>query len=272
MGKHLKGRAKGKFNGESRYKGDFTNQIKPMRSYHVIKVAELKVAYRGNTPSCDRCHSVPSHCPGGGIASKCRTNQGPLDHLYDHVKSLLNQLRHPPQVAASPTRQGHADTLVQAAANTQQAAQQLQTATTIVEQPAAAIIQHQAAEQDLVAVPAVNQPMIALDLIQVNSGSIQASQEGATEPEKDKAPLGEEDFYNHHHISPNNNDEISEEASDHDDVSNDISAENEDKDDSKSRDLPGLNFSAKQKKKHKQRLARARRKAEAEGSQQYTNF
>lgn len=77
MGKHLKGRVKGKFNGEKGYKADFTQQIKPMGSYHTIKGAEFKLAYRGNTPTCARCHTVPSRCPGGGIASKCCTNQGP---------------------------------------------------------------------------------------------------------------------------------------------------------------------------------------------------
>lgn len=89
MGNYLQGRVKGKYNGERRYKADFSHQIRPMGSYHILRGAEFKVAYRGNTPTCARCHAAPSQCPGGDIASKCCENSGPAVHLSEHIKDLL---------------------------------------------------------------------------------------------------------------------------------------------------------------------------------------
>ena len=51
---------KGQFNGERRYKVDFSGQKRPMGSFHIIGGAKVKVTYRGNTSTCGRCQGPPN--------------------------------------------------------------------------------------------------------------------------------------------------------------------------------------------------------------------
>ena len=66
-----KGPWEGQYNGERRYKVEFTSQIIPMGTYHLLNNAKIRVAYPGNTRTCGRCHQAPTSCPGGGIARAC---------------------------------------------------------------------------------------------------------------------------------------------------------------------------------------------------------
>ena len=50
------------YNGERRYKVDFSNQKTPMGTYHLLGGAKIRVFYPGNTTTCGRCHQAPTYC------------------------------------------------------------------------------------------------------------------------------------------------------------------------------------------------------------------
>lgn len=107
---YTSGKWKGQSTGERRYRADFSAQRIPMGSFHSIKGTHFKVTYRGNTPTCGRCHGSPAQCPGGGIASRCQEKGGPKVALDTHLKEVFRKLEglaHHQTPAASPLLQGN---------------------------------------------------------------------------------------------------------------------------------------------------------------------
>ena len=53
-GVHKEGPWKGQYNGDRRYKADFSAQILHMGTYHLLGGAKVRVAYPSNTRTCAR--------------------------------------------------------------------------------------------------------------------------------------------------------------------------------------------------------------------------
>ena len=85
---HKEGPWKGQFNGDRRYRADFTSQKLPMGTYHLVDGAKVRVLYPGNTRTCARCHQGPSLCPGGGMARDCAQLGGQRQPLIAHMRQL----------------------------------------------------------------------------------------------------------------------------------------------------------------------------------------
>ena len=86
----------GQYNGERRYKVDFTSQITPMGTYHLLNDAKVRVSYPGNTRTCGRCHKAPTSCVGGGIARVCGEYYGERVTLFKHMKELWKKINFDP--------------------------------------------------------------------------------------------------------------------------------------------------------------------------------
>ena len=95
-GVYKEGPWRGQYNGERRYKVDFSEQIIPMGTYHLLNSDKIKVIYPGNTRTCGRCHQAPSSCPGGGIARVCGEQGGERTTLYQHMKLIWEKTRYDP--------------------------------------------------------------------------------------------------------------------------------------------------------------------------------
>ena len=87
---------RGQYNGERRFKADFTQQTMPMGTYHLLDGAKVRVAYPGNTRTCGRCHQPPSNCAGGGIARVCGEQGGIRTTLYEHMKRIWEKIGYDP--------------------------------------------------------------------------------------------------------------------------------------------------------------------------------
>ena len=83
---------KGQYNGDRRYRVDFSGQKRPMGSFHILGGTRVKVVYTGNTSTCGRCQGYPTECPGGGIAGRCRENGGQMVPLGSHMRQVLQEL------------------------------------------------------------------------------------------------------------------------------------------------------------------------------------
>ena len=91
-----KGPWKGQYNGDRRYKVDFSNQIMPMGTYHLLNNDKIRVVYHGNTQTCGRCHQAPASCPGGGIARACGEQGGDRMTLLQHMKYIWSKIKYDP--------------------------------------------------------------------------------------------------------------------------------------------------------------------------------
>ena len=87
-GIHREGPWKGQYNGDRRYRADFSSQVLPMGTYHLVDGAKVRFVYPGNTRTCARCHQVPSLCPGGGLARECAGQGGRRVPLIAHMRQL----------------------------------------------------------------------------------------------------------------------------------------------------------------------------------------
>ena len=85
---------RGQYNGERRYKADFTEQIMPMGTYHLLNNDKIRVMYPGNTRTCGRCHQAPNSCAGGGIARVCGEQGGEKTTLYNHMKQIWSRIQY----------------------------------------------------------------------------------------------------------------------------------------------------------------------------------
>ena len=96
-GVYREGPWRGQYNGERRYKVDFTSQTLPMGTYHLLNNAKIRVAYPGNTRTCGRCHQAPISCPGGGIARVCGEQGGEKKSLLHHMKQIWSKIKYDPE-------------------------------------------------------------------------------------------------------------------------------------------------------------------------------
>ena len=53
-GVHREGPWKGQYNGDRRYRADFSAQVLPMGTYHLLGGARVRVIYLGNTKTCGK--------------------------------------------------------------------------------------------------------------------------------------------------------------------------------------------------------------------------
>merc|ERR1712081_52257 len=83
---------KGQYNGDRRFKADFSEQVLPMGTYHLLGGAKVRVVYPGNAKTCARCHQGPLLCPGGGMARECAEQGGRRVPLSHHMKQLWEQV------------------------------------------------------------------------------------------------------------------------------------------------------------------------------------
>merc|ERR1712081_108427 len=83
---------KGQYNGDRRFKADFSEQVLPMGTYHLLGGAKVRVVYPGNTRTCARCHQGPLLCPGGGLARECAEKGGQRLPLYHHMRQLWDKV------------------------------------------------------------------------------------------------------------------------------------------------------------------------------------
>ena len=84
---------RGQCNGERRYKVDFSRQIMPMGTYHLLGGSKIRVAYPGNTRTCGRCHQGPATCPGRGKARECGEQGGERKSLFHHMKQIWQKIK-----------------------------------------------------------------------------------------------------------------------------------------------------------------------------------
>ena len=92
LGRYTGGPWKGQYNGERRYRADFSNQVVPMGTYHLLGGTRVRVLYNGNTNTCARCHKAPTQCMGGGKAKVCGDKGGPRVNLKDHMLHLWRRV------------------------------------------------------------------------------------------------------------------------------------------------------------------------------------
>ena len=90
------GPLRGQYNSERRYKVDFTQQIMPMGTYHLLGGSKVRVAYPGNTSTCGRCHQAPAHCAGGGLARVCGEQGYERKTLFHHMKQVWEKIKYDP--------------------------------------------------------------------------------------------------------------------------------------------------------------------------------
>ena len=91
-----------KKSGDRRYKADFSNQILPMGTYHLIARKKVTVVYPGNLRTCARCHQGSDLCPGKGFANRCKENNGPMVLLSTHINHLKAEIQN---IRANPPDQ-----------------------------------------------------------------------------------------------------------------------------------------------------------------------
>ena len=91
-GVHKEGPWKNKYNGERRYKVDFSQQKLPMGTYHLIGGFKVRILYPGNLKTCGRCHKSPTSCVGGGVASVCAEREGVRVPLISHMQQLWSKI------------------------------------------------------------------------------------------------------------------------------------------------------------------------------------
>ena len=92
QGTYKVGPWRGQYNGDRRYTVDFSGQILPMGTYHILGGARCRIAYPGNVQTCARCHNFPKACPGSGMARSCDEKGGKRRSLSDHMKRVWVKL------------------------------------------------------------------------------------------------------------------------------------------------------------------------------------
>merc|ERR1711954_329726 len=92
---------KGQYNGHRRYKADFSEQVLPMGTYHLLGGAKVRVVYPGNTRTCARCHQGPLLCPGGGLTRDWAEQGGQRLPLYHHMSQLWDKVGYQAEVINS---------------------------------------------------------------------------------------------------------------------------------------------------------------------------
>ena len=91
--KYSEGPFKGKYNGEWKYQVEFSKQIsRNMGTYHYLDGEKTRIFYRGNDKTCGRCHQTSRGCPGKGIARECQEAGGGRVNLYDHMRTLWQEI------------------------------------------------------------------------------------------------------------------------------------------------------------------------------------
>ena len=70
-----------------------------MGSYHLIDGLKVSVRYPGQRQTCGRCHNVPQHCPGKGIAKKCESEGGDRVDFADYIQHLWNRVGYSPPLS-----------------------------------------------------------------------------------------------------------------------------------------------------------------------------
>ena len=96
-GVHKDGPWKNQYNGERRYRADFTSQKLPMGTYHLIGGDKVRVVYPGNIRTCGRCHGPPDTCVGAGMAKDCTERGGQRVSLASHMKTLWERIKYEPE-------------------------------------------------------------------------------------------------------------------------------------------------------------------------------
>ena len=71
---------------------DFSGQILPMGTYHILDGARCRIAYPGNLQTCARIHNFPKACPGSGMAKSCEDKGGKRRSLSDHMRRVWAKL------------------------------------------------------------------------------------------------------------------------------------------------------------------------------------
>ena len=95
-GVYKEGPWRGQYNGERRYKADFSNQIIAMGSYHLINNTKVRIVYSGNMRTCWRCHQPPTFCPGDVLARVCGEKGGYRVTLSNHMARLWRKIKFSP--------------------------------------------------------------------------------------------------------------------------------------------------------------------------------
>ena len=95
-GTHKEGPCKNQYNGDRRFKVDFSDQKCSMGTYHLLGGSKIKIIYPGNQKTCGRCHQTSTTCVGGGIASMCAEREGERVPLMSHMKKLWEKVGYVP--------------------------------------------------------------------------------------------------------------------------------------------------------------------------------
>lgn len=90
--KYKEGLLAGKYTGDRQYRVLFEESSRKMGTFHFLDGAKLKFFYRGNTVTCGRCHKDRTGCKGEGFAKTCSEKGGERVSLFDHMKSLWDQI------------------------------------------------------------------------------------------------------------------------------------------------------------------------------------
>ena len=79
---------RGQYNGDRRYTVDFSAQIQPMGTYHLLDEDRCRIIYPGNIQTCAKCHNYPKACLGNGMARDCEEQGGQRSSLSDHMRRV----------------------------------------------------------------------------------------------------------------------------------------------------------------------------------------
>ena len=104
-GRDKEGPFKGMLNGERKYVVDMSNALCDMGTYHYLGGNKVKIIYRGNKRTCEKCHQTASECTGRGIAKECTSDRIPLDQHMTNMMRKIGRLQLNKNVEKSP--KGH---------------------------------------------------------------------------------------------------------------------------------------------------------------------
>ena len=90
------GPLKGMKNGDRLYKVE----IRPGENigmYHVIDSQKVSLRYRGQQPTCGRCHQTAQKCIGKGIAKRCQAEGGVRVDFSEYIFNLWQRIGYSPR-------------------------------------------------------------------------------------------------------------------------------------------------------------------------------
>ena len=90
--KYKEGLLAGKYTGDRQYRVEFGDSSKKMGTFHYLDGARIKIFYKGNLFTCGRCHRGSNSCKGEAIAKTCMEKGGQRVSLFDHMRTLWDQI------------------------------------------------------------------------------------------------------------------------------------------------------------------------------------